>query len=209
MKGLFKNCWTIPNLLTLIRILLVPVFAVLFYRGYYIWAVGVLVVSGLTDTFDGQIARRFNQISDLGKVLDPVADKLTQITLAILLFIKFRESSKDTLVAFSWIFLVFLIKEAIMVIGGAALLALNLRPSPAEKFGKNATFAFYAVMTILIAFSPDFGAFSKYYVLPDWVLVVLVAISAVFTLVAFLGYLPGTIKQFATRQNPEPKPKKK
>lgn len=209
MKGLFKNCWTIPNLLTLIRILLVPVFAVLFYRGYYIAAVAVLVVSGLTDTFDGKIARRFNQISDLGKVLDPVADKLTQITLAILLFIKFRGSSKDTLVAFSWIFLVFLIKEAIMVIGGAALLALNLRPSPAESFGKIATFAFYAVMTILIAFAPDFGAFSKYFVLPDWVLVALVAISAVFTLVAFLGYLPGTIKQFATRQNPEPNRKKK
>ncbi len=209
MKGLFKNCWTIPNLLTVIRIALVPVFAVLFYKGYYIWAVSVLLVSGLTDTFDGKIARRFNQISDLGKVLDPVADKLTQITLAVMLFIKFHGSTHKTLVAFAWIFLIFLIKEAIMVIGGAALLVLNLRPSPAESYGKLATFVFYAIMTILIAFAPDFGAFSRYFVLPDVVLVVLVAISAVLTLVAFLGYLPGTIKQFATRQNPEPKPKKK
>ena len=58
MKDLFKGCWTIPNLLSLIRILLIPVFAVLFYNDEKIWAVVVLALSGLSDTFDGQIARR-------------------------------------------------------------------------------------------------------------------------------------------------------
>ena len=76
MKELFKGCWTVPNLLSVIRILLIPVFAVLFYDGEYLWAVFVLFLSGLSDFLDGKIARRFNQVSALGKVLDPVADKL-------------------------------------------------------------------------------------------------------------------------------------
>ena len=86
MKGLFKGCLTVPNLLSLIRILLIPVFALLFYQGQVLWAVFVLFLSGLSDFFDGKIARRFNQISALGKILDPVADKLTQITIACNIF---------------------------------------------------------------------------------------------------------------------------
>lgn len=209
MKGLFKNCWTIPNLLTVIRIFLVPVFAYFFLKEQYILAVTVLFFSGLSDFLDGKIARAFNQISDLGKVLDPVADKLTQITLAVLLFIKFNGSSNDILVTYSWIFLVFLIKEAIMVIGGAALLFMNLRPSPAELYGKIATFVFYAVMILLIAFAPEFGAFRDIWEINATLLIILVAVSAILTFVAFLSYVPGTIKQFKTKENPEPKAKKK
>lgn len=209
MKGLFKNCWTIPNLLTVIRVFLVPVFAYLFLKGEYIWAVTMLFFSGLSDFLDGKIARAFNQVSDLGKVLDPVADKLTQITLAVLLFIKFNGSSNKTLVAYSWIFLVFLIKEVIMVIGGGALLLMNLRPSPAEVYGKIATFVFYSVMILLIAFAPEFGAFKDIWEMNATLLVILVAVSAILTIVAFLSYLPGTIKQFKTKQNPEPKVKQK
>lgn len=209
MKGLFKNCWTIPNLLTVIRIFLVPVFAYLFLKEQYIWAVTVLFFSGLSDFLDGKIARAFNQVSDLGKVLDPVADKLTQIALAVLLFIKFNGSINKTLVAYSWIFLVFLIKEAIMVIGGGALLLMNLRPSPAEVYGKIATFVFYAVMILLIAFAPEFGAFKDIWEMNATLLIILVAVSAILTIVAFLGYLPGTIKQFKTKQNPQPKVKQK
>ena len=57
LKGLFKGCLTVPNLLSLIRIILVPVFAVLFYQGHVLWAVFVLFLSGLSDFFDGKIAR--------------------------------------------------------------------------------------------------------------------------------------------------------
>ena len=63
MKDLFKGCWTIPNLLSVIRILLIPVFAVLFYKQEYGWAILTLVLSGLSDFFDGKIARKFNTIS--------------------------------------------------------------------------------------------------------------------------------------------------
>lgn len=83
--SLFTNVWTVPNLLSFIRILIVPVFAVLFLKHELLWAVIMLAISGLSDFFDGKIARRFNQVSELGKLLDPVADKLTQATIAILL----------------------------------------------------------------------------------------------------------------------------
>nr|MCR5782281.1 CDP-alcohol phosphatidyltransferase family protein [Clostridia bacterium] len=86
---LFENWKTVPNLLSFIRILLIPVFAVLFYNDHIVWAVVVLAVSGLSDMFDGKIARRFNQVSNLGKILDPIADKLTVATIAVVLFLKF------------------------------------------------------------------------------------------------------------------------
>ena len=199
MKDLFKGCLTIPNLLSVIRIVLIPVFAVLFLGDHQIAALIVLAVSGLTDLFDGKIARRFNQISDLGKVLDPVADKLTQITIAVLLYIKFSSSSESLIKTFSWIFLVFIIKEFVMVLFGGIMIAIGLRPSAAEIYGKAATFVFYFVMIALFAFAPDVGAFNYLWTIPDTLLVVLVAISALLTVVAFVSYLPGVYKQFKTK----------
>lgn len=199
MKDLFKGCWTIPNLLSVIRIILIPVFAVLFYNGEYGWAVFTLVLSGLSDFFDGKIARKFNQISALGKMLDPVADKLTQITLAILLFLSFNGAQDATLKAFSWVFLVFIIKELVMVLGGAIMLACGIRPGAAEIYGKVATFAFYAIMIIVIAFGPEVGVFRAVFTLPNALMMILVIISAILTLVAFASYIPETLRQFKER----------
>lgn len=199
MKDLFKGCWTIPNLLSVIRILLIPVFAVLFYREEYGWAILTLVLSGLSDFFDGKIARKFNQISALGKMLDPVADKLTQVTLAVLLFVMFNKAQDEALKAFSWVFLVFIVKEIIMVLGGAVMLACGIRPGAAEIYGKVATFAFYAIMILVIAFGPEVGVFRAIFTLPNVLMMILVAISAILTLVAFASYLPGTFRQFKER----------
>lgn len=195
MKDLLKGCWTVPNLLSVIRILLIPVFAVLFADGQYLWAVFVLFLSGVSDFLDGKIARRFNQISALGKILDPVADKLTQITIAVMLFLEFRKSSSSAMQAFSWVFLFFLVKEGVMVLGGAYMLAKGLRPSAAEIYGKVATFAFYGVMLLIIAFAPGFGALHALWTMPEWFIMVLVILSAILTLIALLSYLPGFFKQ--------------
>ena len=199
MKDLFNGCRTIPNLLSLIRILLIPVFAVLFYNGEYGWAVITLVVSGISDFLDGKIARRFNQISALGKILDPVADKLTQITVAVLLFISFYRAEDANLKAFSWVFLVFIVKEFLMVAGGAVMLACGIRPGAAEIYGKVATFAFYAIMILVIAFGPEVGVFRAIFTLPDVLMMILVIISAILTLVSFASYLPETFRQFKER----------
>lgn len=80
---------TIPNILSIFRILLLPLFVYLYLHAETTWeflrAAIVLAVSALTDLADGKIARRFNMISKLGKVLDPIADKLTHITIAFCL----------------------------------------------------------------------------------------------------------------------------
>lgn len=205
MKDLFKGCLTVPNLLSLIRIFLVPVFAVLFYQGHVLWAVFVLFLSGLSDFLDGKIARRFNQISALGKVLDPVADKITQITIAVMLFLEFRGSESGAMRAFSWVFLFFLFKEGVMILGGAVMLAVGLRPGAAEIYGKAATFAFYGVMFLIIAFGPEFGAFVQLGVppMPDWLIMVMVVVAAALTLAALISYLPGTFRQFRDRNKPQ------
>ena len=203
VKNLFKGCLTVPNLLSLIRIFLIPAFAVLYYKGHIGWAVLMLALSGISDFLDGKIARRFNQVSELGKILDPVADKLTQITIAVMLYIAFRSCNDQLMVAFSWVFLVFLVKEAVMVIGGAVMLAVGLRPGAAEIYGKVATFVFYGVMLVVIAFGPEIGVFREWFMLPEIAMMILVVISAILTTVALISYLPETFRQFR-----EDRPKK-
>lgn len=201
LKEYFTGCLTVPNLLSVIRILLIPVFAVLFNNGDYGWAVFVLAVSGLTDFFDGKIARKFNQISALGKLLDPIADKLTQITIAIMFYMTFSNSSDETVKAFSWIFLVFLIKEAVMVVGGAIMIMLGIKPVAAEMPGKIATFVFYFIMCVIIAFGPDIGILGGVYTLSSTVMLILVGISVILTMVAFFSYIPGVISQLKEKKN--------
>ncbi len=92
-SNFYKNkIITIPNLLSLFRLILVPVLIVCYFAskkyGHY-YAVIVFGVSALTDVLDGIIARKFNMISDVGKILDPMADKLTQLALALCLAIEF------------------------------------------------------------------------------------------------------------------------
>ncbi len=199
LKEYFTGCLTIPNLLSLIRIALIPVFAVLFNDGNYLWAVIVLAISGLTDFFDGKIARKFNQISALGKLLDPIADKLSQITIAVVFYLTFSNSSNETIKTFSWIFLVFLIKEAVMVVGGAIMIMFGLKPVAAEMPGKIATFAFYVIMCLIMAFGPDIGILGNVFTLPAAAMIALVCISLVLTIIAFLSYLPGVFKQVKER----------
>lgn len=198
MKDLFKGCWTIPNLLSVIRILLIPVFAYLFYTDEKILAVIVLALSGLSDTFDGHIARKFNQISALGKILDPVADKLTQITIAVMLFIDFKTADNAIINALGWVFLVFLIKEAVMIVGGLVMLLLGIRPGAAEFWGKAATVVFYVGMVIIIAVGPEVGALNGIlgFQLPNIITGAIVVLCAVMTIAAFLSYMPETFRQF-------------
>ena len=74
---------TIPNILSFLRILLITPFMILFLNGNYIWASLMIIISGLSDCVDGFIARKFNQVSEVGKILDPVADKLTLLAVGV------------------------------------------------------------------------------------------------------------------------------
>ncbi len=196
MKDLFKGALTIPNILSVIRILCTPVVAYLFVNDMKISAVILLAVAALTDTFDGQIARKFNQVSALGKILDPVADKIQQLTIAVLLLISFHRATDPAIKILGYIFIVFLAKEMIMLLGGLTMLLLGIRPGAAEIYGKLATVVFYVGMVIIMLFGPDVGAFNEYFTLPTFITYAIVVISAIMTIIAFLSYLPESIRQF-------------
>ena len=87
VKDLFENWNTIPNWMCFIRIALIPVFTVMFIKEQYIAAFVTMIVAALTDVFDGKIARKYNLVSDIGKVFDPLADKLMHICVLLCLCI--------------------------------------------------------------------------------------------------------------------------
>lgn len=93
IKDWKKEVFTIPNILSMFRLALIPVYSTIYLNATEIWdyytAGGILAVSCLTDLIDGKIARHFNMISNLGKFLDPLADKVTQLTLTICLSIRY------------------------------------------------------------------------------------------------------------------------
>lgn len=196
IKDLFDGCLTVPNLLSLIRILLIPVFAVLFLKDHVIAAVIVIIIAELTDLIDGKIARKFNQVSALGKLLDPIADKLSQISIVIVLIIKYWDN------AIKYLFMFFIIKEVIMIIGGAILISKGMRPVAAEMWGKVATTVFCIVMIFVLAFGEN-GALCEFtgFTLPNTVTWILVSISAICTFASLLGYIPGFVRQIKDKNN--------
>ena len=201
LGNLMEGAMTIPNLLSVIRIILIPVFLVLFLKGSYLAAVIVLGISGLTDLFDGKIARAFNQVSNLGKLLDPIADKLTQITLAIAYFFYFHASDDALLRGASWLFWAFVLKELLMLIGGVLLLTHDITPQAAIMYGKVATVAYYVVMILLLLFSPGFGVFHNWFTLPSVAIIILGLISVVLTIIAFFAYAPDAVRQLRAKKN--------
>lgn len=134
---------TIPNILSFFRILLITPFMILFLNGQYLWSAIIIALSGLTDCVDGFIARHFNQISDFGKVLDPVADKLTLLAVGIGICILTPEVIT--------VMVILIIKDLLMLIGGIALIKNNIQPPQARWYGKLGTILFYvSVCTIVV-----------------------------------------------------------
>lgn len=148
----------IPNILSLIRVLLVPVFAAVFLRenaggydpqthgGGYTAAAAIVLLSGLTDALDGIIARRFNMITDLGKVLDPFADKLTQAAVALCLAMRYRSIWQVTALLAALIF----VKEITQLVLGVMCLNKGRSLGGAKWFGKLATAVFYVLVIVLL-----------------------------------------------------------
>ena len=133
---------TIPNLLSLFRVCLIPVIVWFYVENQFLLAGCVLVLSGITDIVDGFIARQFHMVSDLGKVLDPIADKLTQTVMLVCLLVRFR------LMALPLVFLI--IKEFCMAVTGALVIKKTGRVPGAVWHGKVATLLLYVTMFLHI-----------------------------------------------------------
>ena len=193
VKDLFENWNTIPNWLCFIRIALIPVFTALFVKEQYIAAFITKIVAALTDVFDGKIARKFNMVSNLGKILDPIADKLSQIAIVIILLVKFWDGP------LKYILFLFIFKELLMIIGAGILMAKGMRPVAAEVWGKLATVVFYTFMITIIAIGPNGALLSidlfKGLELNNTVIMIMVIISAILAFASLFGYAPGFIRQ--------------
>lgn len=141
-----KDLFTIPNLMGYFRIILIPIFMAVYIgadsRADYIVAAVILGISGLTDCFDGKVARHFNMITEWGKVLDPVADKLTQA--AVFISLSFRYPTMRYLV------ILFVVKEMFMGIMGAVMLKKGSMMDGARWYGKLCTAVLYGAMFMLL-----------------------------------------------------------
>lgn len=145
---------TIPNILSMFRLLLIPVFLVLLLLGEYGWALVILVVSATTDFVDGYIARRFDQISRVGQLLDPAADRLFIFTTLIGL-------AWQQLLPW-WFVLLIVGRDALLLILGVVLANFGYGPLPVHHLGKLGTFALLFAMPVLVlgAAFPQIDAFT-------------------------------------------------
>ena len=169
-----KEIFSIPNILSLFRLLLIPVYTVLFLRAEnpsdYWLAAGVLAVSTLTDMVDGKIARRFHMITNLGKILDPVADKATQCTLLVCLAVRHP--------VLWYVLALFVAKEGFMLVMGIVNLRRKKMLGGALMSGKICTTILFVSMIILVLFPEvSSGALS-----------LLVALCVVAMLLSFADY---------------------
>lgn len=136
-----KEIFTIPNLLSFFRICLIPFLVWLFCIRQSFWrTAAVLLLSGITDIMDGFIARRFHMVTALGKVLDPVADKLTQGAMILCLLIRFPRMGM--------LLAVIVLKEVFNGILGALVIWREKQVCGAQWHGKAATSMLYGVLLI-------------------------------------------------------------
>ena len=137
-----KDLMTVPNAISFIRILLITPFVAFFVTRYFIPAAITVGLSGLSDCFDGMIARKFHQESEIGKILDPLADKLTLIACGICLIM--IEPYVLPLM------LLMVVKDILMIIGGTIVLKRGIVPPKSAWYGKLSTVLFYASVGAIV-----------------------------------------------------------
>ncbi len=145
----------IPNILSVIRICMVFLFIYLFFAEYSEYhryhALGVFILAGATDVLDGILARRFGWVTDLGKLLDPLADKLMQCTALICLFV-------SKLIPW-WVLAVLVLKEVMMGFGALYMFKSKQQIVVSRWFGKAAVCIFYLAIFLIIVFNDQLGEY--------------------------------------------------
>lgn len=134
------EAFSIPNILSYFRLLLIPLFIVLYVQEDFTEALITLAASGLSDILDGRIARKYDMVTDLGKVLDPVADKLTQCAMMLCVAMRYP--------AMWWLLGLHVVKELIMLVMGWYVLKKTDTVNSAIWAGKLCTGVIYAVMML-------------------------------------------------------------
>lgn len=162
----------IPNILTTVRFFLIPIFVYFYYSSMsnnLLYAFIVFFIAGLTDVLDGYIARKFNMVTEIGKLIDPLADKFMLISVLICL-------SSTELIPL-WILIIIIVKELVMVIGAIYLYLSKIQiVIQSDRYGKNATFVFYiGICLVLLEVNVAISRFVVY-------------LAVILALVAFINY---------------------
>lgn len=164
----------LPNWLSIFRIALVPVFVIVYFGSFdyaNIYAVVVYGIASLTDILDGNIARKYNKTTKLGRILDPLGDKI--MTFSVLLCITI-----DKIIPV-WAVIIVFVKEMMMAIGGFILMKKSADMPPSNSFGKCATVVFFLTCAYLTLFKNT----------PKPVATVLISIAITVLLAALASYL--------------------
>ena len=174
IKNWKRDFFTIPNILSLFRLSLIPVYAGLYLNAtekyQFILAGTILTISCLTDMIDGKIARKYGMITTLGKVLDPLADKLTQLTLTICLSMKYPVLYP--------VLSLFVIKELLQLVLGIVFLRRGKMLPGALMAGKVCTTVLF-VSLILLVFMPDMS---------HGTVTLIAAVDTIFLMISFVSY---------------------
>jgi len=173
----------VPNILTILRFFLIPFIIYFLTQDEYIIAIIFLLLSGLTDVLDGTIARKFNLITNFGKLIDPLADKLTQVSILGTLVVK-------NIIPL-WILVVVILKEATMVAGASFLYGKELVVS-SKWYGKASTVLFYLAIALTMIFK-DLEINSSI----DLIIYYIAVIMTLFSLVMYFRefYMKGYLKK--------------
>ena len=179
-----KDIWNLPNILTMLRLVLIPVFAGLFLAGYEKWALAVFIIASITDYLDGYLARKNNQITAFGKLMDPLADKLMVCTALL---------GQGLSGVFPWpAILIVMTKEVVMIIGGIYMLQNGIVVY-SNILGKAAQFSFIAAL-ILSFWHKEFVAAS----LPLDRIILWIAVAL--ALVALVDYALDAVKKLKVKK---------
>ena len=166
-----NDLFTVPNIITYIRFILIVPFAWFFLLEEYIPAAICIGLSGLTDCFDGFAARKLNQVTSLGKILDPIADKVTLLVVVVCMVI-YVPAVLPVLVTL-------LLKDVLMLLGGPDLIKKGLTPPAAKWYGKVGTVVFYFSVCIIVFLK---AVFSYENFALDFTLLSLTALTMLFAL---------------------------
>lgn len=179
MNKYFVDIWNVPNVLTMLRLALIPVFVVLFCTGHDKWALITFIVASVTDFLDGYIARKHNLITAFGKLMDPLADKVMVVTALLCQTI----TGNFPVVAF----IIVMLKEMMMIFGGAFMLKRDIVVY-SNMLGKTAQVAFIAAL-VLCFWHRELAAVNV--PVDVWVLWIAVALA----LAAMIDYAIGAVKK--------------
>ena len=187
----------VPNTLSVIRLLLIPVFCAAFLAGpdYYVYAGVSLALSALSDLLDGYFARKLNQITELGKFLDPLADKLTLGAVVACMWLRLHEEYPIV----TPVFAILVLKELLMAIGGIIVIKSCRKMVSSRWWGKVGTAVFYACM-LGIVLTSIFGLGGQNH---STIIITLIVLPALFMVFALVSYFILGVKMLRERNTEE------